>query len=106
MSEMIEHVARAIGESLYGLCDPRETPNTWAQAVSAARAAIEAMREPTEAMCQAGADAADDSGMYAQPTTGDFRRGYPAMIDAAMADPHASDPANDIRGNRMNSSAE
>lgn len=48
MSEMLDRVARAIGESYDGYADPVETPNNWARAVGAARAAIEAMRPELE----------------------------------------------------------
>lgn len=50
MSEMIERVARVIGASYDGEADPVLTPNNWARAVEAARAAIDAMREPSKEM--------------------------------------------------------
>jgi hypothetical protein len=40
----VERVARAIGDALYGYCDPLDTPNTWGVAMSIARAAIAAMK--------------------------------------------------------------
>jgi hypothetical protein len=43
VSEMIERVARAIAEQNHGL-------TTWDEWIDEARAAIKAMREPTEAM--------------------------------------------------------
>jgi hypothetical protein len=50
----LEQVARAIAEIYDGYADPVETPNNWARAISAARAAIESMLEPTRAMEDAG----------------------------------------------------
>jgi len=44
--DMIERVARAIAEQNHG--------STWDEWIDEARAAIEAMREPTEAMINAG----------------------------------------------------
>ena len=52
-STMVERVAKAIGDECYGWVDARETPNTWAISVDAARAAIEAMMEPTPAALMA-----------------------------------------------------
>jgi hypothetical protein len=54
MAEMIDRVARAIGEVYDGLADPELTPNNWARAALAARAAVDAMREPTDQMITAG----------------------------------------------------
>lgn len=50
MSEMIERVARAICDASHDNPDP-----DWRAYEHLARAAIEAMREPTEAMSSAGA---------------------------------------------------
>ena len=78
MSEMVERVAVAIGKHFH---DPKSKPNDAALAALfdlAARAAIEAMREPTDAMVAA----ADDS----QATTydGSVRSAWSAAIDAAL----------------------
>lgn len=72
MSEMIERVARALFIE-YG-----HEPEEWCEAhrvhyIAVARAAIAAMREPTEAMV-------DASGMGSQLTSGMWS----AMIDAAL----------------------
>ena len=47
-------MAKAIGDDVYGVCDPNDTPHTWGIALSAARAAIRAMREPTDEMMNRG----------------------------------------------------
>ncbi len=67
MSEMVERVAKAIANNsnLYG-CDPKNI----------ARAAIEAMREPTEAMEKA---VSGDEHIDQDP-----RYYWPLMIDAAL----------------------
>jgi hypothetical protein len=43
VDELIEDMARAIGKELYGHCTPEDTPNTWAMATAAARAALAAI---------------------------------------------------------------
>lgn len=48
MSEMVDRVARAISKCV------SDSDRYWPSYVLAARAAIEAMREPTEAMKEAG----------------------------------------------------
>lgn len=84
MSEMIERVVNA----LKTLAESREHgfhggPDSWAPY---ARAAIEAMREPTEAMVTAGWRACEDPN-YA-PAEAEARRvcviNFNAMIDAAL----------------------
>lgn len=96
---MIEWVARAL--CAHDLCDPDgETPTgpNWTLWKDVARAAIEAMREPTEAM----ADAADDpfhAAMKSERAASLRTHGregfasaafslpiYRAMIDAALKD--------------------
>lgn len=52
-----------------------------AQALAQARAAIEILREPTETMCDAGAEAHGAWGFGAS----DAAIVFPAMIDAALA---------------------
>lgn len=77
MTEMVERVARAIaGEDYTGF---------WGDWIDEARAAIEAMREPTPAACVAGGSAytvasggSPDGGLDALVPA------YRAMIDAAL----------------------
>ena len=70
MSEMVERVAMAIANRM------NEFPCT---DLDCARAAIEAMREPTEAMCNSG------DGRYWDDMTP--RAMWQFMIDAALSDP-------------------
>lgn len=78
-SEMVERVARAIisrryGPSMFDLVnDDLGLVHDW---FGEARAAIEAMREPTEAMIDAGIIASEQQSVSAI---------YRAMIDAALA---------------------
>ena len=85
---MVERVARAIEQEfgpIYGhLCRHED-------AVSCARAAIAAMREPTEAMMDAGISAVPVPGMDIQAIRDrnvlismTEYAGYPAMIDEAL----------------------
>ena len=87
MSEMVERVARAIADAVYdaikaALFETRENyvDQNWPKFATDARAAIAAMREPTEAMAARGYDMYDpehDSG----PGPDEFWR---AMIDEAL----------------------
>jgi hypothetical protein len=89
MNEMIERVARAICVDEYE--DPDELLDTndpvWTDYISRARAAIEAMREPTDAMKEAGGngvcgiiqDVGDKSEKH-------FVRLWHCAIDAALED--------------------
>lgn len=87
-NEMIERVARALVLSEFG-CDPgtkaRDGRPLWEFHVGKARAAIAAMREPTEAMKEApdNAGIADDD----EYSIGEFyaEQIWQAMIDAALA---------------------
>lgn len=72
MSEMVERVASAIFETIHYDCDGAGFLSR-----EAARAAIEAMREPTDAMINPGCDAAVNSG-------GNSILVWRAMIDAAI----------------------
>ncbi len=79
MSEMIERAARAIATSL------EVSPESWRDHVDEARAVIQAMREPTEAMIRAGEGEifehranADDWALQAT------KEGWEAMIDEAL----------------------
>ena len=71
MDDMIERVARAIGRAELL---PDDADRHWKRFEIHARAAIEAMREPTEAMCEA-ADVVECN----QPECI-----WQAMIDAAL----------------------
>lgn len=76
MTDMIERVARAISPDCWDTSDWTMRPHNSAarhNAKRAARAAIEAMREPTDAMVQAGINEGHKCGNW-----------YPAMIDAAL----------------------
>jgi hypothetical protein len=70
MTEMIERVARAIADAF--MEDYSEAPNLYDEM---AEAAIAAMREPTEAMIEAGRWPAEDDGPAAC---------WQAMIGAAL----------------------
>lgn len=81
---MVERVARAICREehllvyAFGLWRPgeldRKIEQYWRRHLPTARAAIEAMREPTEAMTLAGDERGDPTSMYQ------------AMIDAALSE--------------------
>lgn len=88
MVEMIERVARALvrracppgGEAQfpYVSADEWERKN-WRDHTDAARAAIEAMREPSDGMIDAGIEAREGGGSQ-------YYDVYQAMIDAALSD--------------------
>lgn len=69
MSEMIERVAKAIAETVR---------NDGMVTYDSARAAIEAMRDPTDEMASAFAASCDEHGMVM------WKSGYRAMIDEAL----------------------
>lgn len=88
---MVERVARAIDPDEWALIDNKTAVTYDARGLSLqrARAAIAAMREPTEAM----ADAPARAGVYAGDYTmhaGEATEAWQAMIDAALAAPDAS----------------
>lgn len=90
MSEMVERVARAIYAAAWGFGHPPPTGVELEEARAQARAAIEAMREPTEAMEIAGMEAAPmflrDEGaqrVRSSPSTDDCAKIFKAMIDTA-----------------------
>ena len=96
MSEMVERVARAIYRESVGSAQWEAwetfTPDAWGRvkSMAQARAAIKAMREPTEAMCQApkkgGAIVITREGH--QPLyPGNALQAWRIMIDAAFAPP-------------------
>lgn len=84
MSEMVERVAKALGATLI----PGSATVTAEYVVSAeligrfARAAIEAMREPTEAMVKASQSLWTHEGPYHSEAPGEEQ--WPAMIDEAL----------------------
>jgi hypothetical protein len=85
MDAMVERVAKAMAEPYMWVV---RTPaalkrEPWREFIPAARAAIEAMREPTEAMENAAITYNDSSILLM----------YEAMIDAALGEPaKAADP--------------
>jgi hypothetical protein len=109
MSEMLERVARALVEGGHmgvslGFTETR--PNDFGsvpllrardteRALAAARAAIEAMREPTEAMMEALHDALDEEAFVPAINgnrDGALDRAIGKMIDAALTSPPAQAP--------------
>ena len=75
--DMIERVARAIAEQNHG--------STWDEWIDEARAAIEAMREPTEAMINGlriAQECGDSTAALWAPLV------WRAMIDAALGEKH------------------
>lgn len=76
MSEMIERVARAICETTSGTGDDHQ----WEMFVDEARAAIEAMREPTPQMVDSGM--ACEAGTFEE----DIQRIFKTMIDTALSE--------------------
>lgn len=78
MTSKIEEVARAIGGDVWESCSDRMKEQFRAQA----RAAIEAMKEPTEAMSKAAYEADGTSMMLAIAYEDVWRE----MIDAALAE--------------------
>lgn len=85
MPDMIERMASIIGEKLYGHCTPKDTPHTWAMALSVARAAIAAMREPTEAMLvEGGAKHFGNDSMSVADFDEQATEIWKAMINAAL----------------------
>jgi hypothetical protein len=91
MSEMIERVARAIARGRHGLGDS-EKENAlavdyhWQKYVMDARAAIEAMREPSKEMMRAMFEAMFEAKFdgTSAPMIG---AGFEAAIDAALQEP-------------------
>ena len=48
MNDMIEQMAQAIGNAIYGHCDPINTPDTWAKSLAAAGAVLETVLDPVQ----------------------------------------------------------
>ena len=90
---MIERVARAIATARAGPENAAESEfkagNLWCEAKREARAAIEAMREPTEAMQEAYYDQRRDYDDHPSEMILHLDR-YRAMIDAALGTETAS----------------
>jgi hypothetical protein len=87
MSEMVERVARALCEQSYAKSDEKlpwywhsETSDERDEWRAMARAAIEAMREPTDRMCNSGAAKWDDDWC----TETNALNMWQAMIDEAL----------------------
>jgi len=76
MSEMIEKVARAIYISQFGDDEHTEAMAACSTCIGAARAAIEAMREPTTEMLEAPTIVMDEPW--------DIKTGWQQMITAAL----------------------
>ncbi len=76
MSEMVNRVAKALSQA--------EGPDDGLRFERMALAALEAMHEPTETMCQAGLDtgAVDNDEFYLHPRN--IETVYVAMIDEAL----------------------
>lgn len=105
MTGMIERVARAICEENVGECDTvcfgdsgtvfsEERKPRWQWWVPEARAAIEAMKEPTEAMLLAATRAefskSDSEGSWTEwPERDAVEAAWPAMISAALSEEKA-----------------
>ena len=101
MGEMVERVAEAIWEARVADSSPISgcpSPTAWASLpsiikdvlTSQARAAIAAMREPTEAMVQIGYAASNAHDHMPD----DIRSAWSAMIDAALADGPVTEPTS------------
>jgi hypothetical protein len=83
METKVESVARALAER----SDiPQGGYGGWEAWLGPARAAIEAMREPTEAMLDAGVDRWDTHHPGATETHQNERATWRAMIDAALSE--------------------
>ena len=93
--DVVERVARAICRAMWGDDCPLMTAAAfeeehWSQTLAEARAAIAAMREPTEAMV-AAATHGPPSGPVLHPASVRAPRAvWRAMVDAALAQPPAS----------------
>lgn len=84
---MLEELAKAMVESTDGPWDYL-SPNGQLAAIEQVRAVLECLREPSEAMIEAGLDVLTDHGC--NPLTGDTEFTWQAMIDTVLAEgkPH------------------
>jgi hypothetical protein len=93
MSEMVRRVATVIAEN-DDACSGARVPCVTAppgspdecQCMRTARAAMVEIREPTEAMLRAAADAVDPYGAIPEFRRGDAEAHWHVMIDTALAD--------------------
>lgn len=83
MNEMVERVAKAI-IARRGL--PANVIINWDVIRTDARAAIEAMREPTKQMVSAGLDVKAYDGVEEMDSYGDPESVFKALIDEALKD--------------------
>lgn len=90
MNEMIMRMAKAMYDA-YPILDENDAPISWEDleregdrnpCILCARAAIEAMREPTEAMVTAGN--VDCWSYFGDEPFPSFERGWASAIDAAL----------------------
>lgn len=80
----LERLARVIGECYDGCADPVDTPNNWGRAMEAARAVLTALREPSNAVLDAGAD--NLVGSIDDDWRGDALIIWRAMIDSILSE--------------------
>ena len=88
MSEMIEKVARALLMENRPDYTPKQIEHGWFQYRFDARAAIEAMREPTNEMAEVGMEARWQSPIR---DANNVREIWSAMIDAALSEDGATE---------------
>lgn len=81
---MIERMARSIGDVVYGYVDQDDTATTWLSSLSAARAALQVLKEPTEAMVDVSYGTVGE--IYSDGVTKAYGCSavFIAMIDAAL----------------------
>ena len=87
MTAMIERVARAMARNFNSYhFDRGNSDNGWGEHTNAARAAIAAMREPTDAMVDVMNDVVIDGPAYVDfyPSMADCASLWTAGIDAAL----------------------
>lgn len=82
MSTMLEKLAKALGERMYGYVDPHDTPSTWRASMDLAREALITIRVPTEEMAQAGYEGMERANGV--KPIGGMKTAYMSMIDEAL----------------------
>lgn len=85
MSEMIENVAKAIHDEVEGVTGPNDDSGG-GHYMRAARAAIAAMREPTQAMLDAAIPRYQEHNRGDDPYASEMADYWTTMIDAALGD--------------------
>lgn len=87
MTDMREKIARAIAAQKMGLSNRGERlpEDLWWQALPIADAVLDAMREPTPKMIEAGGTCLDEAPIMARPNE-DAEACWDAMIDAAKGE--------------------